>query len=371
MAALPVGGAETLLLAALKATEPRCVYPLVCSLSEKGPIGEEMERAGIEVIPLGRMQHKRFDVGIILRLCRLMRQREVDIVHTHLYHASRYGRIAATLAGVPCVVASFHNVYPIRRFKQHVFNWILGKITDRVIAVSEAVKDHLVGYDHIAPDLITVLPNAIDLRHFGGHDRTEARRRLGIPPDAYVVGTVGRLEPQKGHVVLLQAMRELADACPEARVLLIGGGSQEQALRGAADDLGLADRITFTGERRDVPALMAALDLFVLPSLWEGLPLVLLEAMASGAPVVATRVGGVPEVVSDGATGILIDPNRPDQLAAAIIRCRNDRDGAARMAEASRRWVEARASIQPYARRLEALYLEVFQSKLGPRVREP
>lgn len=371
MAALPVGGAETLLLAALKAADRRCVSPLVCSLSEKGPIGEEMERAGIEVVSLARMQHKRFDVGIILRLCRLMRQREADIVHTHLYHAGRYGRIAATLAGVPCVVASFHNVYRIRRVKQHVFNRILSKVTHRVIAVSEAVKDHLVRYDHIAPDHITVLPNAIDLRLFGAHDRIEVRRRLDIPPDAYLVGTVGRLEPQKGHVVLLQAMQELAAACPEARLLLVGGGSQEWPLRQVAKDLGLADRITFAGERRDVPALLVAMDLFVLPSLWEGLPLVLLEAMASGLPAVATRVGGVPEVVSDGSTGILIDPERPDQLAAAIMRCRNDRNGAARMAEAARRWVEAHASIQAYARRLEALYLEIFQSRLGPRVPEP
>ena len=334
-------------------------------------MGEEMERAGIEVVALASMAHKRFDVGIIFRLARLMRQREVDIVHTHLYHAGRYGRIAATLAGVPCVVASFHNVYHIRRFKQHVFNWILGKVTDRMIAVSEAVKDHLARYDHIPSDRITVLPNAIDLRLFGGHDRTEARRRLGIPPDAYVVGTVGRLELQKGHAVLLQAMRKVAITCPVAWLLLVGGGSQEWPLRRAADELGLTDRITFAGERSDVPALLGALDLFVLPSLWEGLPLVLLEAMASGVPVVATRVGGVPEVVSDGATGILVDPMRPDQLAAAIIRCRNDPNGLARMTEAGRRWVEAHASIQAYARRLEALYRELFQSKLGSRVREP
>ncbi len=365
LAALPVGGAETLLLASLKAADQHCVSYLVCSLSDKGPVGEEMERAGIDVIPLGRMRHKRFDVGIILRLCRLMRHREVDIVHTHLYHAGRYGRIAAALARVPCVVATFHNVYNTRRFKQHCFNWALGKGTDRVIAVSEAVKEHLVRYDHLDPASITVLPNGIDLRVFGGQNGAITRRSLGVPSDAYLVGTVGRLEVQKGQIVLLQTMRELMTECPEARGLIVGGGSQEGTLRRVADDLGLRDRVIFTSVRRDIPDLLAALDLFVLPSLWEGLPLALLEAMASGLPVVATRVGGVPEIISDGSNGILIDPMRPDQLAAAIMRCRDDRQSAARMAEAGRRWVEQRGSIQAYNRRLEALYLELLQSKGG------
>jgi glycosyltransferase involved in cell wall biosynthesis len=365
MAALPVGGAETLLLASLKAGDQDCVSYLVCSLSDKGPVGEEMERAGIEVIPLGRMGHKRFDVGIILSLCRLMRHREVDIVHTHLYHAGRYGRIAAALARVPCVVATFHNIYKTSRFKQHCFNWALGKVTDRVIAVSEAVKDHLVRYDHLDPASITVVPNGIDLRVFSGHNGAKARRSLGVPSDAYLIGTVGRLEVQKGQIVLLQAMRELMTECPEARGLIVGGGSQEGILRRVADDLGLRDRVIFTGLRRDIPELLAALDLFVLPSLWEGFPLALLEAMASGLPVVATSVGGVPEIISDRSIGILIDPRRPDQLVAAIMRCRDDRQSAVRMAEAGRRWVEQCGSIQAYKRRLEALYLQLLQSKVG------
>lgn len=365
LAALPVGGAETLLLAALKAADQRSVSSLVCSLSDKGPVGEEMEQAGIEVVPLGRMRHKRFDVGIILRLCRLMRHREVDIVHTHLYHASRYGRIAAILARVPYVVATFHNVYNTTRFKQHCFNWALSKVTDRVIAVSEAVKDHLVRYDHLHPASIMVLPNAIDLRVFGGHNKAEARRSLGVPSDAYLIGTVGRLELQKGHIVLLQAMRELITECPEARALIVGGGSQEGRLRRLADDLGLSDRVIFAGVRRDIPDVLSALDLFVLPSLWEGIPLALLEAMASGLPVVATRVGGVPEIISDRSIGILIDPGHPNQLVAAIMHCRDDRQSAARMAQAGRQWVEQRASIQTYARRLEALYMELLQSKVG------
>jgi glycosyltransferase involved in cell wall biosynthesis len=367
LAALPVGGAETLLLAALTAADQRSFSYLVCSLSDKGPVGKEMEQAGIEVVSLGRMRHKRFDVGIILRLCRLMRHREVDIVHTHIYHASRYGRIAAVLARVPCVVASFHNVYNTPRFKQHCFNWVLGKVTDRVIAVSEAVKDHLVRYDHLPPTSITVLPNAIDVRAFGSRNGAEARQRLGVSSNAYLVGTVGRLELQKGHVVLLQAMRQLITKYPEARALIVGGGSQEGTLRRLADDLGLSDRVMFAGVRRDTPDVLSALDVFVLPSLWEGIPLALLEAMATALPVVATRVGGVPEIISDRSTGILIDPGDPDQLVAAIMHCRDDRQSATRMAQAGRQWVEQHASIQAYTRRLEALYLELLQSKVGRR----
>lgn len=365
-AALPVGGAERLLLSTLRELDRGRFDPLVCSLSEKGPIGHELEGHGIPVIALGRMRHRRFDPLIIRDLARLLRDRRIDIVHTHLYHGGLYGRLAAWRAGVPARLATFHNVYPVRRWRRHLVNRLLARLTDRVLAVSAAVRDDLIHHDGLNPGEVAVLENAIEVDAFQG-DRGEGRRALGLPLDAFVIGTIGKLETQKGHRFLLEAFGAIRDQVPGARLVIVGAGKLDSSLRDLAGVFGLADAVQFPGLRSDIPRVLASLDVFALPSLWEGLPIVLLEAMAAGLPVVATRVGGIPDVLVDGETGFLVEPERPELLAGAILRCLTEPSRARRMADAAGEVVRSRFSIPAYTRRLEKIYEEVYAFRVGAR----
>ena len=208
ISALPVGGVENQLCLVLKRYDRARVFPCVCSLSDKGEVGREIEAAGIEVVSLNKLRHG-FDWGIVKDLMRVIRQRDIQVVRTHQYHANLYGRLAAWLCRVPCIVPSIHNVYTRdRKVHRRVLNNLLGRISDRVIAVSAAVKDDIMAYDGLSADKITVLYNGVEEDRFAGVDGAGARAVFRIPADAIVVGTVGRLKHQKGQKYLVEAMSD-------------------------------------------------------------------------------------------------------------------------------------------------------------------
>ncbi|MEO6666924.1 MAG: glycosyltransferase, partial [Nitrospiria bacterium] len=186
---------------------------------------------------------------------------------------------------------------------------------------------------------------------------------LGLPQDAYVFGSVGRLEPPKGHVYLIRAFARVIKMNARARLVLVGDGSLAKPLQEEAAHLGLVERVVFTGSRRDVPYLLRAMDLFVFPSLWEGQGLALVEAMASGLPVVASRVGGVSEVVSDGCTGQLVPPGSPEALAEAMLAVMASPARARAMGAAGRARSETVFGAAHMIKRLEELYIEVATQK--------
>ena len=370
-AALPVGGAEKLLYAELQGMDTRRFQPMVCCLREKGPMGERIEASGVPVVALNRMKHKRFDLEIIRILKKLMLRERIQVVHTHLYDGGRYGRLAAWRSKVPCVVATFHNVYVRRRPRIHLTNRLLGHISDRIIAVSNSVKDDLIRFDGLPPDKIQVLHNTIDLKAFQEpHDREAVRRAHGIEASDIVVGWVARLAKQKGHKFLLEAMQLMSESYPNLRLLLIGDGPLKQRLVDQTHDLGLDNRVLFTGTSHQVPELMSAMDVFVLPSLWEGLPLVIGEAMAAGVPVVGTDVGGVSELVINGRTGILIPPGQPQAIRNAVENVLKQPDRTRTMVENARQHVEKLFSTSDHTSRLQDLYLEILCSKGFTLVRD-
>lgn len=361
---LPVGGVEQHILTVVRGLNADRFEPFVVCLGEEGAIGREIRHAGIEITAFGRMQHKRWDPGIVRQLVRLMRERQIDIVHTHVYNPGVYGRIAARWAGVPGVITTTHGVYYRRKWKRRFINRALAHYTDRQIAVSEAVKQDLIRYDWVRPESIEVMPTGIDLPPFQLEvDSADVRRELGLPGDSYVFGTVGRLEPPKGHVHLIRAFERVVNVNAHARLVLVGDGSLAKTLHEEAARLGLAGRVVFTGSRRDVPYLLRAMDLFVFPSLWEGQGLALVEAMASGLPVVASRVGGVSEVVSDGRTGRLVPPGSPEALAEAMLAVMANPARARAMGAAGRARTETVFGAAPMIARLEALYLKVAADK--------
>jgi glycosyltransferase involved in cell wall biosynthesis len=363
-AALPVGGAEQVLVTEVEGLDKNRYRPLVSVISEKGPMGLVIEKMGIPVIPLCRMKKKQFDPGIIKDLKAIMRQERVTLVHTHLYDGGKYGRLAARLAKVPAIIHTVHNVYVKRRPKYHWINRGLSFFTDRIIAVSGAVKDSVIHYDHIQPEKIQVLYNGIDLPQPGFQgNRVPIRSALGIKTDEVAIGVVARLEEQKGHKVLLEALTLIPHLHGRLKAVFVGDGGLRQSLGAETRERGLSDRVLFLGTRKPIFPILEALDLFVLPSLWEGFSMALLEAMAMGLPVIATNVGGAEEVITSGRDGFLIPPGEPRVLAEAIQEALTNRERFLQMAREGRKRVREHFSKERHQSLLQGLYQEVLIAK--------
>jgi glycosyltransferase involved in cell wall biosynthesis len=313
---LPVGGAERLIADIVRKLDRGRYEPLVCCIQARGEIAAEIERSGVQVVCLERMKSRRFDWRAVGELARLLLRERIALVHSHLYHANLYGRLACLRAKVPAVV-SVHNTYTRPKLHRRLINRFLAVRTRRVIAVSEDIKRDLIRYDGIAPERIVVISNGVD---FGRLEtpisRAQARAQLGIAAQTVAVGCVARLEEQKGHRFLLEAMALLGDL--PLRLFIIGDGRLRAELEQRAASLGVAHATVFLGMRQDVPEILRALDIYAMPSLWEGLSIAMLEAMAAGLPVVATDVGGVRQVLGADEYGVRVPPARPGELAQAI-----------------------------------------------------
>lgn len=360
---LPVGGAENLLLSIVKRLDAERFRSVICCIGRKGAIGERVEQLGFPVIELGRLDQGGWDGTIVRELFRIIRDHDIALVHSHLYHANLYGRLAARRAHVPCI-ASVHNTYTRPKWHRRLINRYLGRHTARLIAGSEEIKRDMVRYDGIPAAKIEVIPNAIDLSR-AASDLTpaEARRRLGIEPEAFVLGTIGRLEEQKGHRHLLDALAQLAQRGMRPRLLLIGAGRLEQALRDQIAALGLERQVAMLGTRDDLGDLLRAMDLFVMPSLWEGLSLAMLTAMAAGLPVVATDVGGVPQVLGEGR-GFRVPSGDAAALAERILWCMEHGTDVRAIAEAGASHVRRHYGDAAAVQRLEAIYTEALAAPI-------
>ena len=315
---LPVGGVENQISIILRKYDISKLSPLVCSLSDKGEIGREIENAGIEVIPLNKLGH-RFDWTIVKDIYNLIKTRNVKIVRTHQYHANLYGRLAAWLAKVPCIVASVHNVYTRdRKLHRRIINKFLSGFTDKVVAVSETVKRDILKYDGLTDDKVTVIYNGIDAQSFFDTNRNSMRANIGIPSEAPVIGTVGRLTVQKGQKYVLDAVAMLRQKFPQIVLLIVGDGPMRDELQNRIKALGIDKNAILLGIRRDIPQLLSAMDIFVLPSLWEGLGTALIEAMAAGKAVIATDIAPFREIINSEKVGILVPVEDSKAIASSI-----------------------------------------------------
>jgi len=354
---LPVGGAETLIFHMARGLDRQRFAPTVCVLGEPGPMGQEMGASGIELVALRRFRRAGRSLRVLPPLTRLLRERGVGIVHTHLYHGNTYGRLAAILARTPVIVASVHNVYERVKAHRAWVNRALARRTDAILAGSEAVRADILRWDGVPRTQVHVLPYGIDPEpYLILPDPVESRKTLGLPPDVRVIGTVGRLETQKGHDLLLRSLADLRSEGCDAVLLLVGEGRERTRLSALAAELGLGDRLQFLGTRRDLPVLFAAMDVFAFPSRWEGTPLALIAAMAAGLPVVATPVGGIPDVLKDGATGRLVPVDNVPALTEALRATLRDAATSRTLGAAAREHVLAHCSVTAMLHELEALY---------------
>jgi glycosyltransferase involved in cell wall biosynthesis len=360
LASLPVGGAEDLVSAIVRGLDPERFAAGVACIGFPGPVGAELFAAGYPVSYLGLDLKRTSAWRLVADLRRLLQEQRPDILHTHLYHPNLYGRLAALGLGLKGIVASVHNSYTRVKWHRCLNNYLLGWATDRVVAVSPQVWEDVRRYDRIPVARLSLLPNGIDLGALETDlTREEAKSRLGVT--GFCLGAVGRLEEQKGHAYLLEALPRLESEIPGLVLLLAGEGRQRAALENRARELRVEEAVRFLGLRRDMPLIYRSLDLFVQPSLWEGLPLALLQAMGSGLPVVATRVSGAREVIADGCNGRLVDPGDPEALARAILELYRQPEDRARLGAAARLTVRDHYSLKVMLTRLEQLYLELWE----------
>ncbi len=355
---MPVGGAEDLVAAIIRGLDHQRFAVAVATLGPPGPVGLELRAQGHEVVSLGLDIKRTSAWRIVGAVRRLLKADPPDILHTHLYHPNLYGRLGSLGLGLAGVVAAVHNSYTRVKFHRRLWNFLLGWVTDRVLVGSAQVWQDVRRYDGVPASRLTLMPYGIPVAELDTSlSREAARERLGLPEEALVIGAVGRLEEQKGHAHLLAAVAELRREIPELLVLLVGEGRRQEDLQRQVRDLGLEAIVRFLGTRRDLPEILRALDLFVQPSLWEGLPLALLKAMGAGLPVVATRVSGSREVIVDGVNGCLVDPGDPEALARAILKLYRQPEARRRLGGAARRIVAERYSLEAMLKRLEELYL--------------
>lgn len=344
-------------------------YDLSVAFGLGHPLDDAYAAAGFKFFPLSlsRGIHPLQFAITVIELIRIMRSERFDIVHVHGSEAGILARIAAWWVKVPVIVVELHgyaNRDPNSFLERTLYRWIekaLDPISDAYVAVSDAVRRAWVARGIAKPERIEVIHHALDLTHYPA---TEPEPIMKLQFSGPVIGTACLLEERKGLLALVEAIPEVVRAFGNVTFLIIGEGPLKDTMQRRLHELGVAENVRFLGWRNDLARLMWKFDFFVLPSLRESFGLVFIEAMACQRPVIGSRVDGIPEVVSDGETGILVKPNDPKDLAQAILRMLSNPALVAQMGKAGRHRVETLFDLPRMAAAYEALYTRLVAKKL-------
>jgi glycosyltransferase involved in cell wall biosynthesis len=374
--ACTVGGAEAHVLALLGRLDPAQDELWLAYFEERPdtarPMVDDFQALGVRTIDLrGRGQ---LDPAAARRLLRLLRRERFDLVHTHSLRAELVAVAAARLLRPrPRVIRTVHNTDDF--YLRPPAAWLArvsGRLLDGVVAISDAVSEHVVKHAGLPASKVRRIYYGLDTRPYEtvpplsevGAREAISKPQSGPSPTP-LIGMIARLAPQKGHRILFDALPAVIQRFPELRVVLVGHEhlTTQAELEAYARERGVAERVTFTGFRDDLPALLAEWNLMVLPSHWEGFGLVLLEAMAAGRPVVASRVGPIPEIVLNGETGLLVEPGNAEQLAAALIELLEQPALAARLGAAGRRRVAEQFTIETMVAETVQYYDELLAAR--------
>ena len=363
---LAVGGTERQLLELVTRLDTERYNPKVCCLSEGGKLVENLKK-NIKSYVIKRKSS--FDISRLYRLYKLIKMEQPHIVHTFLFNANTYGRLAAKLAGVPIIISSERDLgFNLSQFDR-IINRLLSKWSNKIVANSKSVADRVVKEDKINDDKVTYIYNGIDVQSFVTHvDSSQKKEQLGIPPENKVVTVVANMYyPIKGHSYFIHAASKIIRVMPDTTFILVGDGTLKESFIRLSKKLNVFKNMLFLGFRPDIPELLAITDIAVLPSLSEGFPNVVLEAMAAGKPVVASAVGGILEIVLNNETGFLIPPADSDALAEKIITLLQDEALCTVMGIAGYQRVAALFSIDQMVRNTECLYEALIRKKLFRR----
>jgi len=354
---LAPGGAETLVANLCAKLPGEGVEPTVAYLFGDATLAERLTENGVHVEALS--SGERPSAFALCRILQIIRTRKIQLVHAHLVYAGIAAKIAAGLSGIP-VVTTRHSAFEPKAntFFYRFDNWLTRRYAARLIAVGEQVRAAILNERWMEPERVVLHRNAIDVSEF------TPKRHQPSPDGAYILGTVGRMEAPKAQEVFLEAVARVRREYPNVEAVIAGDGRRRRHLEEARSRLGLDTVVTFLGpvSRKDIPRVLNTFDVFVLSSNWEGLPIALIEAAASGLPVVATDVGGVHEIVQNGKNGWLVEPGNVEQLAGRIGALLSDVEMRERFGREARAFVEAEFDITRLARETAALYREVLNS---------
>ena len=326
--------------------------PFVFVVQPESPLHQRAAEEELPVFPLKIKSE--LDFGAVFRLARAMKRQKCILAHFHDAHSVSVGSMAASLAKVPLRVISRRVDFPLKRnyFSRRKYT----QNVDAIIAISKGVKDVLVE-GGIDSKRIKVIPSGIDFAPYQEAASSDyLRREFSFSADDYLVGIVAHLADHKGHKYLIQATKILKEHSSKIKVIIVGSGPLHMELTKQAEESGVRDIVFFLGFRKDVPQILSSLDLFVLSSYLEGMGSSLLDAMACRLPVVATKVGGIPEVVMHKETGLLVPPRSPSALAKAILKLYEDRDLASRLGDKGYRVVHQKFSSEAMAEKIIQLY---------------
>jgi len=332
----------------------------VCSLRAPEPAGEVLRT---ENIPVFYLSKGKFDPRTLTELLNLIKRERPHILHLHGFGATNFGRIAGRIAGVPNIVHE-HVVFLKQPGYQTVADMLLAPLTTRAIAISNPVRDYMIATRKVKPGTLDTFFYGLPLSEFQAsapHILQEKRQQLGLAPTDRVVCNVGRLDTQKGQVYLVKAAAAILEAVPEARILLVGDGPDQAMLKTVAAQEGIADKIIFPGYRSDVADMLAISDIIAIPSLWEGGPITLFEAMQLGKPVIGTPAGIMPEVIREGETGFVVPFKDSTALAEKTIHLLQNPAIAQAMGQAG--WnVCQEYDISKSVQRLSDIYQEMVKA---------
>lgn len=360
---LSAGGAEKLLAMSLPYIDrEKFDYRIVYFLKRYSDLVSTFEQSGIPVYCLN--MGKIYDIRAFFRLLKLIRKLEIDILHIHSPFAAIIGRIAGFICRVNKIITTEHEIHrrlhPVTKFGT-LFTYPLNHTT---IAVSKAVADSLTKHSMVPSSRIHIVHNAIDLGTMQSvHNHVDVRKSLGIKPNDMVVGNVAHIRPGKGHTYFLEAAHLILKQRTDVTFVITGKERTEKELNELlelAKELRIRDKILFTGFRSDAIQVMSAFDVFVLPSISEAFGIVLLEAMNLEIPIVASRVGGIPEVVVDGRNGFLVSPRNPQELADKILKLLNNENIRIRMGKEGKKMVRESFDIANMVKRVEQIYLSIL-----------
>lgn len=362
-----IGGAERQLIMLIKGLDRKQFCPHVVCLDGDGSLLQEFQNAADKVIILNR--NYPLSPSIITALIRHIRSLRPAVVHTWLYIANLYGGCAAHLAGAPALVVSQRGLginpqhTPFKIWKMRIFNTLIAQIADRLLVNAKAITEPMwrAGF---RPKQTHVVYNGLDLSNQITEDqRALLRKELQIQQGQIILGSVARIDPKKDLITLLRAVAQVARSHPEVRLLVIGGGFPDylQKLETLVHSLGIKTRVDFLGFRNDAQALLSICDISLLSSITEGLPNALLESMLLGKPIVATSVGGVPELIRNGIEGWLVPPRKPECFANRIIDLIENPDHATRMGAAGRSKAQRNFSSESLVQNTQQIYSELLK----------
>lgn len=354
------GSVNTLIHEIIKASDPdEYEFHVVALKPEDGPMRAAFQEAGAVAFNTGLGD--RLGLGVLRQLRRYIVERGIRIVHTHVLRPDVLGGLAGRLARGPVVISTKHNPrYSSRQpawLVRNMVYWPVMYLPHHIITVTDLIRQQAINSLRISPSRVTTIHNGIEIDKFDCPEAREpVRAELGLKPDELVLMYVGRVIEGKGLTDLLPAVATILPRHPNLRVVIVGNGPIRERLERLAQELGMHEVVVFTGQRSDVAGVLAAGDIFVLPSFIEGLPLSMLEAMSAGKPVVAGISGGVPEVITDGVDGLLHQPGDHAGLAAALTRMIEDRELRQRIAEAGKRRAREHFSVETMIARHHDLY---------------